>query len=130
MMMQLLLRLEQDGILCPIPQYPLYSASIALHGGTLVCLHFMCICLFMLQIWKYYMSVPQHWYWLQCFDFSDGGKSSIASTGSLLSWWSNWVGFGDFWTKESIRNCQIKGHNSPSPSRDKPWQPNWTGELN
>ncbi|KAL9260559.1 Alanine aminotransferase 2, mitochondrial-like protein [Drosera capensis] len=36
MMMQLLIRSEQDGILCPIPQYPLYSASIALHGGTLV----------------------------------------------------------------------------------------------
>ncbi|XP_058108693.1 alanine aminotransferase 2-like isoform X2 [Magnolia sinica] len=36
MMMQLLLRSENDGILCPIPQYPLYSASIALHGGTLV----------------------------------------------------------------------------------------------
>ncbi|KAJ7565779.1 hypothetical protein O6H91_02G074700 [Diphasiastrum complanatum] len=36
MMLQLLLRSEQDGILCPIPQYPLYSASIALHGGTLV----------------------------------------------------------------------------------------------
>ncbi|XP_078432869.1 alanine aminotransferase 2 isoform X2 [Wolffia australiana] len=36
MMMQLLLRSEKDGILCPIPQYPLYSASIALHGGTLV----------------------------------------------------------------------------------------------
>uniref|UniRef100_A0A7N0UZB3 alanine transaminase n=1 Tax=Kalanchoe fedtschenkoi TaxID=63787 RepID=A0A7N0UZB3_KALFE len=36
MMMQLLVRSEQDGILCPIPQYPLYSASIALHGGTLV----------------------------------------------------------------------------------------------
>ncbi|KAJ3702546.1 hypothetical protein LUZ61_006251 [Rhynchospora tenuis] len=35
-MMQLLLRSESDGILCPIPQYPLYSASIALHGGTLV----------------------------------------------------------------------------------------------
>ncbi|KAL5995803.1 hypothetical protein ACLOJK_025873 [Asimina triloba] len=35
-MMQLLLRSEKDGILCPIPQYPLYSASIALHGGTLV----------------------------------------------------------------------------------------------
>ncbi|CAA6659281.1 unnamed protein product [Spirodela intermedia] len=35
MMMQLLLRSEKDGILCPIPQYPLYSASIALHGGTL-----------------------------------------------------------------------------------------------
>ncbi|KAH7655328.1 alanine transaminase protein [Dioscorea alata] len=36
MMMQLLIRSEQDGILCPIPQYPLYSASIALHGGSLV----------------------------------------------------------------------------------------------
>ncbi|KAK6911795.1 Aminotransferase, class I/classII [Dillenia turbinata] len=36
MMMQLLIRLDSDGILCPIPQYPLYSASIALHGGTLV----------------------------------------------------------------------------------------------
>lgn len=36
MMMQLLIRSEGDGILCPIPQYPLYSASIALHGGTLV----------------------------------------------------------------------------------------------
>ncbi|CAA0821178.1 Alanine aminotransferase 2- mitochondrial [Striga hermonthica] len=36
MMMQLLIRSKDDGILCPIPQYPLYSASIALHGGTLV----------------------------------------------------------------------------------------------
>ncbi|KAK9149279.1 hypothetical protein Scep_008036 [Stephania cephalantha] len=36
MMMQLLIRSETDGILCPIPQYPLYSASIALHGGALV----------------------------------------------------------------------------------------------
>jgi len=36
-MMQLLIRNEKDGILCPIPQYPLYSASIALHGGALVC---------------------------------------------------------------------------------------------
>ncbi|XP_076886862.1 alanine aminotransferase 2-like [Bidens hawaiensis] len=36
MIMQLLIRSENDGILCPIPQYPLYSASIALHGGTLV----------------------------------------------------------------------------------------------
>jgi len=35
-MMQLLIRSENDGILCPIPQYPLYSASIALHGGCLV----------------------------------------------------------------------------------------------
>ena len=26
----------KDGILCPIPQYPLYSASITLFGGTLV----------------------------------------------------------------------------------------------
>ncbi|XP_072991936.1 alanine aminotransferase 2-like [Typha latifolia] len=36
MMMQLLISCEKDGILCPIPQYPLYSASIALHGGSLV----------------------------------------------------------------------------------------------
>ncbi|KAK3127706.1 hypothetical protein QOZ80_7AG0577350 [Eleusine coracana subsp. coracana] len=36
MMMQLLIGCENDGILCPIPQYPLYSASIALHGGSLV----------------------------------------------------------------------------------------------
>ncbi|GMQ01716.1 hypothetical protein CsSME_00048261 [Camellia sinensis var. sinensis] len=36
MMMQLLIKSEEDGILCPIPEYPLYSASIALHGGTLV----------------------------------------------------------------------------------------------
>jgi len=36
MMMQLLIGSEKDGILCPIPQYPLYSASIALHGGSLV----------------------------------------------------------------------------------------------
>ncbi|KAJ3673202.1 hypothetical protein LUZ60_006576 [Juncus effusus] len=36
MMMQLLITSEKDGIFCPIPQYPLYSASIALHGGSLV----------------------------------------------------------------------------------------------
>ncbi|GLT46190.1 hypothetical protein SLA2020_199640 [Shorea laevis] len=36
MMIQLLISSENDGILCPIPQYPLYSASIALQGGTLV----------------------------------------------------------------------------------------------
>ncbi|KAF5194820.1 Alanine aminotransferase [Thalictrum thalictroides] len=35
-MLQLLIRSENDGIFCPIPQYPLYSASIALHSGTLV----------------------------------------------------------------------------------------------
>lgn len=34
MMMQLLIGSENDGILCPIPQYPLYSASITLHGGA------------------------------------------------------------------------------------------------
>ncbi|KAL2493354.1 Alanine aminotransferase 2 [Abeliophyllum distichum] len=34
--MQLLIRSEKDGILCPIPQYPLYSGSITLHGGSLV----------------------------------------------------------------------------------------------
>nr|BAX08659.1 alanine aminotransferase [Gentiana triflora] len=36
MMIELLIRSKNDGILCPIPQYPLYSASIALHGGSLV----------------------------------------------------------------------------------------------
>ncbi|KAL5211131.1 hypothetical protein ABZP36_006754 [Zizania latifolia] len=36
MMMQLLIRNDRDGIMCPIPQYSLYSASIALHGGALV----------------------------------------------------------------------------------------------
>ncbi|TJX55663.1 aminotransferase class I/II-fold pyridoxal phosphate-dependent enzyme [Soehngenia saccharolytica] len=35
-MLQLLISSEKDGILCPIPQYPLYSASITLHGGKLV----------------------------------------------------------------------------------------------
>ncbi|XP_030969129.1 alanine aminotransferase 1, mitochondrial-like isoform X4 [Quercus lobata] len=36
MMVQLLIKSENDGFLCPIPQYPLYPASIDLHGGTLV----------------------------------------------------------------------------------------------
>nr|GEY59471.1 alanine aminotransferase 2 [Tanacetum cinerariifolium] len=36
MMMQLLIRSESDEIFCPIPHYPLYFASIVLHGGTLV----------------------------------------------------------------------------------------------
>ncbi|XP_030962767.1 alanine aminotransferase 1, mitochondrial-like isoform X1 [Quercus lobata] len=35
-MMQLLIKSENDGFLCPIPPYPLYPASIDLHGGTLV----------------------------------------------------------------------------------------------
>ncbi|GJX96055.1 alanine aminotransferase 2, partial [Tanacetum coccineum] len=37
MMMQLLIRSESDKIFCPIPHYPLYSTSVALHGGTLLC---------------------------------------------------------------------------------------------
>lgn len=32
----MLIRDSNDGILCPIPQYPLYSASITLFGGTLL----------------------------------------------------------------------------------------------
>ncbi|CAM6087577.1 unnamed protein product [Calypogeia fissa] len=36
MVMQLLISSEKDGVFVPIPQYPLYSASIALHGGSLV----------------------------------------------------------------------------------------------
>ncbi|PSC68925.1 alanine aminotransferase 2 [Micractinium conductrix] len=35
-MMKALLRNENDCILCPIPQYPLYSATIKLYGGTLL----------------------------------------------------------------------------------------------
>lgn len=31
-----MIRNENDGIMVPIPQYPLYSASITLYGGTLV----------------------------------------------------------------------------------------------
>lgn len=34
--MKSLLRNEHDCILCPIPQYPLYSATIKLYGGTLL----------------------------------------------------------------------------------------------
>lgn len=36
LMMKLLIRDKQDAILTPIPQYPLYSATIQLYGGTLV----------------------------------------------------------------------------------------------
>lgn len=35
-MLRALIRDEKDGILVPIPQYPLYSAGIALNGGSLV----------------------------------------------------------------------------------------------
>ena len=31
-----MIRGKADGIMVPIPQYPLYSASIALYGGQLV----------------------------------------------------------------------------------------------
>lgn len=50
-MMQLLIRSENDGILCPIPQYPLYSASIALHGGFLV-MFAQCNCIMKTLIWS------------------------------------------------------------------------------
>ncbi|OEL38824.1 Alanine aminotransferase 2 [Dichanthelium oligosanthes] len=50
MMMQLLIRSEKDGILCPIPQYPLYSASIALHGGSLVCSLTTLLCYSLLHV--------------------------------------------------------------------------------
>lgn len=36
MCLNAIIRDENDGILVPIPQYPLYSASIQLYGGTLV----------------------------------------------------------------------------------------------
>ena len=36
MLLSMLICKKQDGIMIPIPQYPLYSASIALNGGTAV----------------------------------------------------------------------------------------------
>jgi glutamate--glyoxylate aminotransferase len=36
MLLQAMIRGSNDGIMVPIPQYPLYSASIALYGGQLV----------------------------------------------------------------------------------------------
>ncbi|KAH7428822.1 hypothetical protein KP509_09G019400 [Ceratopteris richardii] len=35
-LLNIIVRDKKDGILCPIPQYPLYSATIELVGGTLV----------------------------------------------------------------------------------------------
>eukprot|EP01025_Chloroclados_australasicus_P023559 TRINITY_DN2384_c0_g1_i1.p1 TRINITY_DN2384_c0_g1~~TRINITY_DN2384_c0_g1_i1.p1 ORF type:complete len:488 (-),score=54.42 TRINITY_DN2384_c0_g1_i1:263-1726(-) len=35
-MLRILLRNEKDGVLVPIPQYPLYSACMKLYGGTLL----------------------------------------------------------------------------------------------
>mmetsp|Transcript_16422 Transcript_16422/g.33289 ORF Transcript_16422/g.33289 Transcript_16422/m.33289 type:complete len:486 (+) Transcript_16422:70-1527(+) len=46
MCLQLSIRGPQDGIMVPIPQYPLYSAGIALHGGTQV---------------NYYLQESQRW---------------------------------------------------------------------
>jgi aspartate/methionine/tyrosine aminotransferase len=34
--LDLLIRDENDGVLIPVPQYPLYSASVTMFGGTLV----------------------------------------------------------------------------------------------
>lgn len=36
MVLQALIRGNNDGIMVPIPQYPLYSASIVLYGGQIV----------------------------------------------------------------------------------------------
>lgn len=41
-----MIRKKTDGVLVPIPQYPLYSASVALYGGTLV---------------PYYLNEPKEW---------------------------------------------------------------------
>ncbi|KAI3934156.1 hypothetical protein MKW92_044754, partial [Papaver armeniacum] len=35
-MLNTIIRSEKDGILVPVPQYPLYSAAISLYGGSLV----------------------------------------------------------------------------------------------
>ena len=35
-MLRTIIRGEQDAVLTPIPQYPLYSATLALNGGTLL----------------------------------------------------------------------------------------------
>eukprot|EP00899_Mesostigma_viride_P025552 jgi/Mesvir1/6181/Mv00869-RA.1 len=35
-LLEMILRSPEDAIMCPIPQYPLYSATITLLGGTLV----------------------------------------------------------------------------------------------
>lgn len=36
MLLQTVIRNDKDGVLCPIPQYPLYSATLTLTGGELV----------------------------------------------------------------------------------------------
>ena len=58
MILQLLIRSEKDDILCPIPQYPLYSASIALHGGSLVRSVAMFLCCLLLLLNQINVSQP------------------------------------------------------------------------
>ncbi|CAK9192099.1 unnamed protein product [Sphagnum troendelagicum] len=58
--LNLLIRNEKDGIMVPIPKYPLYSAAISLFGGTLV---------------PYYLSEEANWQ----LDFTDLQKSILAA---------------------------------------------------
>jgi alanine transaminase len=44
--LSMLIRDERDGIMIPIPQYPLYSALVTLNGGTIV---------------PYYLDEAQNW---------------------------------------------------------------------
>jgi len=44
--LKLVLRNKQDGVLVPIPQYPLYSAVLSLESGTLI---------------KYYLEEEKNW---------------------------------------------------------------------
>jgi aspartate/methionine/tyrosine aminotransferase len=43
---KMLIRHQKDGVLVPIPQYPLYSAQLTLDGGTMV---------------KYYLDEEKNW---------------------------------------------------------------------
>lgn len=126
MMMQLLIRSKNDGILCPIPQYPLYSASIALHGGTLVSIVacnslkweiFISQIFFAVLIFKQNSSsLKCHLvsYWLSfdrtsLYEASDSSSLNV-SIGSILSWWSNRMGTWGLRSQESVGNGQIKGY--------------------
>ncbi|KAF3325466.1 glutamate--glyoxylate aminotransferase 2 [Carex littledalei] len=63
-MLNALIRNENDGILVPVPQYPLYSAAITLYGGSLV---------------PYYLEEEANW----GLDFNTI-RQSIASARELL----------------------------------------------
>lgn len=135
--MQLLIRSENDGILCPIPQYPLYSASIDLHGGFLV-MFSPYSCIMHSLIWSLYRSTLFWWFYRLCAIFERTNKRNglcicalltwnfeyelylvimlrldyqlnynIFSKGTLLSRWSNWLGVGNTWTQEAIGGCQV-----------------------